>query len=159
VDKHRDDEIIELCADLLIKPFEGYAKRLPDGGCKAYPDPGTGGKPWTIGYGSTGPDINQHTVWTQEQALKALEDHLRYFLRGLYLLSPSLRYASINRVVALLSFAYNVGLGNYRISTLKKKVDAGEWEEAKEQIKKWNKANGRVMTGLTRRREAEAKLL
>jgi lysozyme len=159
VDKHRDDEIIDLCADLLIKPFEGYAKRLPDGGCKAYPDPGTGGKPWTIGYGSTGPDINQHTVWTQEQALKAIEDHLRYFLRGLYLLSPSLRYTSINRVVALLSFAYNVGLGNYRISTLKKKVDAGEWEEAKEQIKKWNKANGRVMAGLTRRREAEAKLL
>lgn len=157
--KSRDEEIIKLCAEVFIKPFEGYATRLPNGDCQAYPDPATGGDPWTIGYGSTGPDIKPGVVWTHERALKALEDHLQYFLRGLYALSPSLRLASIKRVAALLSFAYNVGLGNYRISTLKRKADAGLWDEAKEQIVKWNKANGRVMRGLTRRREAEAKFL
>lgn len=154
-----DDEVIKVCAEVFIKPFEGYAKRLPDGSCTAYPDPATGGDPWTIGYGSTGKGIIKGTVWTHEQALEALEDHLRYFLKGLYTLSPSLRSASIYRVAALLSFVYNVGLGNYRISTLKKKVDRGDWEDAKEQIVRWNKANGKVMNGLTRRRQAEAKFL
>lgn len=154
-----DDEVIKVCAEVFIKPFEGYAKRLPDGSCTAYPDPATGGDPWTIGYGSTGKGIIKGTVWTHEQALEALEDHLRYFLKGLYMLSPSLRSESIYRVAALLSFVYNVGLGNYRISTLKKKVDRGDWEDAKEQIVRWNKANGKVMNGLTRRRQAEAKFL
>ena len=39
-------EAIKIATESLIKPFEGYHKRLPDGGCKAYPDPGTGGHPY-----------------------------------------------------------------------------------------------------------------
>ena len=46
------NEAIEIAINVLIKPFEGYAKRLPNGDCCAYPDPGTGGDPWTIGYGA-----------------------------------------------------------------------------------------------------------
>ena len=47
------EDAIKICADALVKPFEGYAKRLPNGDCTAYPDPATGGDPWTIGYGCT----------------------------------------------------------------------------------------------------------
>ena len=138
MDKHKDDEIIELCAEVFIKPFEGYARRLPDGGCKAYPDPATGADPWTIGYGSTGKDIGPGTVWTQEQALEALEAHLRYFLRGLYLLSPTMRQEPVKRVAAVLSLVYNIGLGNYRISTFKRVAERGDWVEAQRKIVRWN---------------------
>ena len=49
----------------LIKRFEGCARRRPDGLYEAYPDPGTGGAPWTIGWGATGKGIGPHSVWTQ----------------------------------------------------------------------------------------------
>ncbi|NBW15544.1 MAG: lysozyme, partial [Caulobacteraceae bacterium] len=51
------------------------------------------------------------------------------------------------------------GLGNYRISTFKKRVDASDWEGAAVECVKWTKANGRVLLGLKRRREAEALLM
>ena len=63
------------------------------------------------------------------------------------------------RYAAIISFAYNCGIGNYRVSTLKKRVDSGDWEGAQEEIMKWNKAAGRVLAGLTKRRQAEASLL
>lgn len=150
---------IKLAADALIKPFEGYHKKLPDGGCQAYPDPATGGHPWTIGWGSTGKDIVPGTVWTKEQAEQALQEHILYFATGLLKLSPSLKDASDRRFAALVSFCYNCGLGNYRISTLKKRVDAKDWQGASEEILKWDKAAGKVMKGLTRRRQAESVFL
>lgn len=153
-------KVIKTCSDLLVKPFEGYHRRLPDGGCRAYPDPGTGGKPWTIGYGSTGASIGPDTTWTLEQAENALEEHLEGFLKALLVMSPVLmKPKNFWRLVAILSFVYNCGLGNYRISTLKKRVDAEDWQGASEQILKWNKTAGRVLAGLTRRRKAESLLL
>lgn len=153
------ENAINIAADNLIKPFEGYARRLPDGGCAAYPDPATAGAPWTIGWGSTGRDINPSTVWTLNQAEVALTNHLTYFTTGLLKLSPSLVNASDARVAALISFVYNCGLGNYRISTLKRRVDVADWTSAATEILKWNKAGGKVLKGLTRRRTAEAMLL
>lgn len=152
-------EAINLASDALIKPFEGYAKRTPDGGCVSYPDPGTKGDPWTIGWGSTGPTINHKTIWTVQQAESALNNHLNYFTTGLLKLSPSLIRVPDKKLAALVSFVYNCGLGNYRISTLKKRVDAGDWTSAAIEILKWNKAAGRVLPGLTKRRTAEAMLL
>lgn len=152
-------EAIKIARDVLCKPFEGYAKRLPDGSCKAYPDPGTGGAPWTIGWGSTGPGIGPDTVWTEQQAEESIAHHLEYFCIGVVRMSPVLLKQPARRLAAIISFAYNCGLGNYRISTLKKRVDAENWTGAQEEIVKWNKAAGRVMKGLTRRRQAEAALL
>ena len=152
-------DAVKIAIDGLIKPFEGYARRLPDDRCAAYPDPGTGGDPWTIGYGATGPGIGPDTVWTREQAESALTDHVAYFVSGVLRLSPVLATAADRRVAALISFCYNCGLGNYRISTLKKRVDAEDWDGAAKGILKWNRAGGRVLAGLTRRREAESKLL
>jgi lysozyme len=74
-------------------------------------------------------------------------------------MSPRLLREPDRRLAAIISFAYNCGTGNYRISTLKKRVDAGDWAGAKQEIVRWNKAAGRVLNGLTRRRQAEAALL
>jgi lysozyme len=153
------NEAIELAINVLIKPFEGYARRLPNGDCCAYPDPATGDEPWTIGFGSTGRGISKHTIWSKEQAENALQEHVRHFISGLVKLSPRLVSASPRRIAAVISWAYNCGLGNYRISTFKKRVDAGDWEGAAVECRKWNKAAGRVMPGLTRRREAEALMM
>ena len=153
------NEAIELAINVLIKPFEGYARKMPDGGCCAYPDPATGGDPWTIGYGSTGRDIRQYTVWSKEQAENALQEHVQDFVSGLVKLSPTLLSASPRRIAAVISWAYNCGLGNYRISTFKKRIDASDWEGAAVECRKWNKAAGRVLPGLTKRREAEALMM
>jgi hypothetical protein len=153
------EDAIKLSMDALVKPFEGYHRKLPDGGCQAYPDPGTGGAPWTIGWGSTGPDINPTTVWTLEQAETRLTQHLQKFALGVLSLSPGLAGESDRRFAAIISFCYNCGLGNYRVSTLKKRVDQKDWLGASEEILKWNKAAGRVLPGLTRRRQAESLLL
>jgi lysozyme len=152
-------DALQICATALVKPFEGYARRLPNGDCTAYPDPGTGGEPWTIGYGATGKDVRVGTVWSLQQAEQALTEHLEYFCHGVLQLSPGLLQEPDRRLAAILSFAYNCGLGNYRISTLRKRVNAKDWEGAKEEIVKWNKAAGRVLPGLTRRRVAEAAFL
>lgn len=63
-----------------------------------------------------------------------------------------------NQFDALVSFAFNLGLGNLKKSTLLKKVNAGDKEAAALQFKCWNKAGGRVLAGLTRRRDAEMRL-
>lgn len=152
-------EAIQIAGDVLVKPFEGYAKRLPNGDCTAYPDPGTNGDPWTIGWGCTGPDIKPGTVWTIEKAQAELDNHLMHFCHGVLKLSPGLAAEPPRRLAAVISFAYNCGLGNYRISTFKKRVDAKDWQGAYQEILKWNKAAGRVLRGLTLRREAEGKLL
>ena len=152
-------DAIRIAKNALCKPFEGYARRLPNGDCKSYPDPATKGHPWTIGWGSTGPEVTPDTVWTPQQAEDSLDKHLLYFCTGVLRLSPILLKQPARRLAAIISFAYNCGLGNYRISTLKKRVDAQDWAGACEEIVKWNKAAGRVMKGLTRRREAEAALL
>ena len=152
-------DAVRIAVDALIKPFEGYHRRLENGDCIAYADPATGGHPWTIGWGSTGAGITPVTVWSVGQASDALDRHVRYFVTGLLRLSPALAYADDRRLAALISFAYNCGLGNYRISTLKKRVDAGDWEGAAAEILRWNKAAGRVLPGLTRRRKAESAFL
>lgn len=148
-----------MSCELLIKPFEGYHKRLADGGCKAYPDPGTGAEPWTIGWGSTGPHVKQDTVWTKEQAELDLQAHMRHFAHGALGLSPGLIDEPTRRFAAIISFCYNCGLGNYKISTLRKRVNSKDWDDAYWEIQKWNKAAGRVLPGLTRRRLSEANLL
>lgn len=124
----------------------------------AYPDPGSrDGTPWTIGWGSTGPDIKKGTVWTQAQADARFEADLSKFAAGV---TNSLegRPTTQGQFDALVSFAYNVGLGAMDMSTLMKMHRAGDFAGAKAQFARWNKNDGKVMNGLTRRRAAEAEL-
>jgi GH24 family phage-related lysozyme (muramidase) len=174
-------EAIKLCTDVLLHPFEGYHKKLLNGDCESYPDPASplgrgaiskaqavtmtpdellkAGHPWTIGWGTTGPDIVPGLVWTRQQADERFETLLSKFVAGALGLSPDLINEPPRRLAAIISFCYNCGLGNYRISTLRKRVNQGDWQGAYEEIQKWNKAQGIVLNGLTRRRLAEGKFL
>lgn len=148
-------EAIELCKP-LVKTFEGYAKRLPDGRCMAYLCPS---KVWTIGYGSTGPGIMQSTVWTLKQAEAKLESHLWEFCIALMKVSPSLLTEKPQRIAAVLSFVYNVGIGKYKTSTFKKRIDAKNWQGAYSELQKWKFGGGKELKGLALRRLQEGKLL
>lgn len=132
----------------LIKQFEGC--RL-----KAYPDPGTGGDPWTIGWGATGADIHPGTAWTQDQADNRLLLDVTRFERGVRKLLT--RTLADHQLAALISFSFNCGLRALGGSTLLRKVNAGD-ASASAEFLRWNRANGRVMPGLTRRRAAEKAL-
>jgi lysozyme len=59
---------------------------------------------------------------------------------------------------AIVDFCYNLGTGRLQTSTLKRKINAQDWEGAKEQLKLWNKGGGKVLAGLTKRRDAECAL-
>lgn len=141
----------------LIQKWEGYAKDIGAGRVQAYPDPATGGAPWTIGWGSTGPDIIEGTIWTQAKAKARFLEHVASFSDGV---SRNLAGASVtqDQFDACVSLAYNVGLANFAGSTLLKKHKAGDYAGAALEFAKWNKAGGRVMAGLTNRRAEEAKL-
>lgn len=122
---------------------------------EAYPDPATGGAPWTIGYGDTGPDVVPGLVITQEEADERFANRLaREFEPGVTAAITS--GATQAQFDALVSFAYNLGLGNLRSSTLLQKHNAGDYAGAADQFGRWNKAAGKVMKGLSRRRAAEA---
>lgn len=128
-------------------------KYFEDCNLKAYPDPATGGAPWTIGWGHTGPEVKRGLVWTQKQADDALVADLARFERAV---STAVRVPlNQGQFDALVSFTYNLGEGNLKSSTLLKMVNAGNFAGASEQFKRWNKANGKTMRGLTRRRAAE----
>jgi lysozyme len=137
------------CSD-LVKKFEGCV-------LKAYPDPGSGGDPWTCGVGATGPGIKRGVVWTQAEADARLDADLARFDAGVSKLigkAPTTQ----NQFDALVSLAFNIGLGNLQTSTLLRLHQEGKYEVAATQFVRWNKAAGRIMNGLTRRRMAEAEL-
>src|SRR3712207_9448030 len=100
----------------LIQQFEGCAKKQPDGSFMAYPDPGTGGDPWTIGWGSTGPDIKKGVVWTQKQCDDRFTSHLAEFAEKVKKLLGNTPTTQ-KQFDALVSFAYNVGPANLASST------------------------------------------
>jgi len=121
---------------------------------KAYPDPATGGDPWTIGWGETGAHVYKGMVITQEQADLMFENRLqREFEPGVQAAITS--GCSQRQFDALVAFAFNVGLGNLRSSTLLRMHNAGRYEDAAQQFNRWDKAAGKVMKGLQRRRHAE----
>lgn len=143
----------------LIKQFEGCAEKLPDGRIQAYPDPGTGGKPWTIGWGSTtdatGRPINPGTVWTQLECDNQLARDLAGFARDV---AKATQGAPTTQAQfdAMVSFHYNTG--KLPFSTLLRKHRAGDYAGAAAEFGRWVNAGGRPMQGLVRRRAAEAAL-
>lgn len=141
----------------LIHSFESLHRVMPDGRIAAYPDPGPTGLPWTIGWGSTGPDIGRDTIWTRAQADARFASDLARFERGV---TEALDAAPTNQNQwdALVSFAYNVGVQALKGSTLLKKHRAGDYAGAQAEFGKWVNAKGKRLPGLVRRRAAEAAL-
>ncbi|MBN8501796.1 MAG: lysozyme [Sphingomonadales bacterium] len=139
----------------LIKTFEGCAKRRSDGRFEAYPDPGTGGAPWTIGWGATGAGILPGTIWTQEECDARLDRDLERFARDV---ARALGKAPTSQAQfdALVSFHYNTGA--IAKATLTRLHKAGRFAEAEAEFHKWVHAGGKRLNGLVRRRAAEAAL-
>ena len=139
----------------LIKRFEGCARVRSDGLVGAYPDPGTGGAPWTIGWGATGPGIGPETVWTQEECDERLaRDLARYAAEVAAAIGDS--PTSQCQFDALVSFHYNTGA--IARASLTRLHIAGDYSAAAREFGRWKHAGGRVMRGLVRRREAETRL-
>ena len=136
----------------LIKQFEGFSS-------KPYLCPA---KICTIGYGATfyqnGKKITMaDKPITEKEAIELLKFMLARFEQ--YVDSYCVDSLTQNQFDALVSFCYNVGPANLKASTLLKKVNANPNDETiREELKKWNKGGGKVLKGLTRRREAEANL-
>lgn len=121
---------------------------------KAYADPATGGKPYTIGYGHTGPEVRLGDALTYPEAEALLALDLMRFERGVDdMLKVDVTQSQFD---ALVSLAFNIGLGNLKGSTLLKKLNAGDDVAAQAQFLVWNRAGGKVMKGLQRRRKAES---
>ena len=132
----------------LIQKWEGL--RLKPYYCSAgYP---------TIGWGHVVADIS-HPPITREQADKWLEQDTAKAKLQLLTASPCLVNTTAQRRAALISFVFNLGIGRYRSSTLRKKVQEGDWEAAKREIQKWVFGGGKKLPGLVSRRAEEALLL
>ena len=123
----------------------------------AYPDPATGGAPWTVGYGDTAPDVKPGLVITQQEADDRFANRLaREFEPGVSRLLT--RDPKQGQFDAFVSLAYNIGLGNFGKSTALRKFNMGEMDAAASAILSWDKAAGKTMKGLQRRRWAESKV-
>ena len=139
----------------LIKHFESCARRRRDGAFEAYPDPGTGGDPWTIGWGSTGRGIARGTIWTQAECdLRLARDLIRYAGDVARALGDA--PTSQGQFDALVSFHYNTGA--IAKATLTRLHRSGQFDAAASEFSKWVNAGGKRMAGLVRRREAEVAL-
>lgn len=142
----------------LVQEFEGCELR-------AYPDPASGGEPFTIGWGATiyqdSAPVKRGDRITQAQADALLDHHLRHYAAGLKLLLIGWDGWGANQQAALVSWAYNVGLGAVGGSTLRREVNAGKslQEVAAVQLLRWIDKGSAVEAGLRRRRRAELSLL
>mgnify|MGYP001422192837 CR=1 FL=1 len=129
----------------LIKKFEGLELKAYQ--CSA--------GVWTIGYGHT-KDVQPNDEWSESHAEHMLEIELHEYES--YVNEYVTAALSQNQFDALVSWVYNLGPANLKSSTMLKVLNSGDYEGVPAQIKRWNKAGGKVLQGLIRRREAEALL-
>ena len=129
----------------LIKKFEGC--ELEAYQCSA--------GVWTIGYGHT-KDVEEGDTISKDQAEEMLVEELHEYEN--YVNEYVNVALSQNQFDALVSWVYNLGPANLKASTMLKVLNDGKYEDVPYQMKRWNKAGGKVLDGLVRRREAEALL-
>lgn len=136
----------------LIKSFEGYHVARADGTCESYQCPAG---VWTIGWGTT-EGITKGLVWSRDEAEFALRRDIARFERGVAeMVKVDPTQAQFD---ALVSFAYNCGLGALRKSTILARYNAGDIAGAAAAFGMWTRAAGTVLPGLVRRRQKEAAL-
>lgn len=133
----------------LIRKFEGL--RLKVYRCPA-------GVP-TIGYGHTGKEVTMGMApITREVAEAMLQQDAAVFVMAASVQSPVLWFDEAKQA-AIADFCFNLGMTRYKASTLKRKVNAGDWEGAQEELQKWVWGGGKKLPGLVLRRQAEARLI
>lgn len=144
-------DILTLVIETFIIPFEGFSST-------PYRDAaGT----WTIGYGSTRDDTNAPVTQTTPPITRATAEALAR--RDLASARQTVTHAvtvplTPNQQAALIDFVYNLGAGNFLRSTLLRLLNNGDYKAAAAQFPRWDLANGCLLPGLRRRREAEAAL-
>ena len=144
---------LDVAAD-LCRQFEGFRS-------KPYLCPA--GIP-TVGYGSTyyadgrKVSLDDPPVSKEEADSLLLHELQTTYANGVMRLCPKL-FQHEARFNAIVDFCYNLGVGRLQTSTLRRKINAEDWPGAVEQLLLWNKAGGRILPGLERRRQAEAVLL
>jgi lysozyme len=117
----------------------------------------------TIGYGATyyedGTHVTLHDpIITQERAEELLLWHVRrVYLPAVIRLCPGI--AEPGRLAAIIDFTFNLGAGNLKASTLRKRINAGHWDAVPAELRKWVNAGGKPLRGLVLRREAEIELI
>ncbi len=95
---------------------------------------------------------------TREVAEIMLRDSVRRtYLPAVIKLCPGID--SPERLAAIIDFAFNLGAGRLKASTLRKRINVGRWADVPKELRKWNKGGGNVLRGLTIRREAEVRLI
>jgi len=146
----RAAEPIEIAGE-LIKRFEGFRSR-------PYLCPA--GVP-TIGYGATHYLDGSRVKLTDPPISKEAAERLmalqveRIYLPAVLRQCPALAGESAGRLAAIIDWTFNLGEGNLRASTLRRKINAGDWDAVPAELRKWVIAAGQVMRGLALRREAE----
>lgn len=144
----------------LIKHFESCLEPIGNGMYAAYPDPAHGWSVPTIGWGTIrypdGSKVARGDKISRQYADELLEWETQEKAAGV----REMVTVKLNddQFSALVSFAYNVGLGALRKSTLLRKLNAGDFVGASAEFPRWNKAGGRELIGLTRRRISEQRL-
>ena len=147
-----ESEALQLAA-ALCQQFEGF---------RAVPYLCPANVP-TIGYGATAYlDGRRVTLkdapLSREAGLRLLMVSLeRVYLPSVKRLCPGADTAP--RIAALLDFTFNLGAGQLKASTLRRKVNAGDWDAVPAELMKWTRGGGRVLPGLVRRRAAEVALI
>ena len=145
-------QALELAA-ALARRFEG---------CRLRPYLCPAGVP-TIGYGSTFYADGRRVTLADPPITADQADRLlllavqRRYLPAVQALCPHLD--DPRRQAAIIDFAYNLGAGNLRASTLRRKINAEDWPGARAELAKWVKGGGKVLPGLVKRRAAEAALV
>ena len=126
--------------------FEGTAYKCPAG-------------VWTYGYGWTH-GVKEGDTITEEKASELVEQEVMKIAGQVKTVLGDDVFAKLteNQVCALIDFVYNLGLGNFKDSTLCKMIKGGQIMEAGNQFERWVKAGGQVLPGLVKRREAEKEL-
>jgi len=133
----------------LLEDSEGFRS-------KAYPDPASGGDPWTIGFGTTrinGEPVMPGMTCTREEATAWVQSDVADLVSGVRRLVKV--PLNDNRLAALVDFSYNLGIKALANSTLLHLLNLGKYNDAANEFGKWIRAAGKVMPGLVKRRQAE----
>lgn len=109
---------------------------------------------WTIGYGETH-GVQAGMVWTQEHADAVLRQRVAQFMLATLKRCPALHLEPPARTAACTSLAYNIGVGAFGASSVSRNTMRQDFAAAAASFLLWNKAGGRVVRGLTIRRQAE----
>lgn len=124
----------------------------------------------TIGYGSTyyrdgrKVTLQDHPITEPEARMLLLAELLHTYAPGVLRQCPGLLPLALiendwRRLNAIVDFAYNLGIGRLQTSTLRRCINARDWEGAKAELMRWTRGGGRVLPGLVLRRQAEARLM